>query len=76
MKLSLLAGMSIVSICLLTSCAYIRGRNEDNAAAQSAQTSAKHGKVVDVSSGAAPAPTTPKPNASETAAKMMAPLTQ
>ena len=75
MKLSLLAGISIVSFCLLSSCAYIQGRNEDKAAAATANTSTKHAKVINVSNGAA-APTNEKPNPSESAAKMMAPLTQ
>jgi len=73
MKLCHLAWIGMLSFCLLSGCAYIQGRNEQNAANQQAS---KQGKVVDVTKGSVPNSTMSRPNPSETAAKMIAPITQ
>lgn len=77
MKLSQLAWIGALSFCLLSGCAYMQGRKDDqNAAAQAAKQETKQGKAVDVSTESVKPPVENPPNpAEDSAAKMMAPIT-
>lgn len=73
MKLVHLTWIGTLSFCLVSGCAYIQGRNDQNGAV--AQTP-KQTKGINVNAGSVPAPAMNRPNPSETASKMIAPITE
>ncbi len=72
---SYFAWIAIISFCLLSGCAYLKGRDEQKAAA-AAEKPSTNGKAIVVNTQTPTPPMNQRPNPAATASKMIAPITQ